>query len=55
MEGDFERASFYTSSSGSGWPVEKTGLALLNPIGGTPPARTAIARVNDTLRKVFAH
>jgi acetyl esterase len=30
-------------------------LALLNPITGTPPARAAIAQVNDTLRKVFAH
>ena len=30
-------------------------LALLNPIVGTPPARAAIAQVNDTLRTVFAH
>jgi acetyl esterase len=30
-------------------------LALLNPIAGTPPARAALAQVNDTLRTVFAH
>jgi acetyl esterase len=30
-------------------------LVLLNPITETPPARAAIAQVNDTLRKVFAH
>ena len=30
-------------------------LALLNPIAGTPPARAALAQVNDTLRSVFAH
>lgn len=30
-------------------------LALLNPITGTPPARAALAQVNDTLRTVFAH
>ena len=30
-------------------------LMLLNPIAGTPPARTALAHVNDTLRTVFAH
>jgi len=28
---------------------------LLNPITQTPPVRAAIAQVNDTLRKVFAH
>jgi acetyl esterase len=30
-------------------------LALLNPIALTPPARAALAQVNDTLRTVFAH
>jgi acetyl esterase len=30
-------------------------LVLLNPIAGTPPARAALAQVNDTLRTVFAH
>ena len=30
-------------------------LTLLNPIAGTPPARAALAQVNDTLRTVFAH
>ncbi len=30
-------------------------LTLLNPIVGTPPARAALAQVNDTLRTVFAH
>jgi acetyl esterase len=30
-------------------------VALLNPIAGAPPARAALAQVNDTLRKVFAH
>jgi acetyl esterase len=30
-------------------------LVLLNPIAGTPPARAALAQVNDTLRAVFAH
>ena len=30
-------------------------LALLNPIAGTPPARAALAQVNDTLRTIFAH
>ena len=28
-------------------------LVLLNPIMGTPPARAALAQVNDTLRTVF--
>jgi acetyl esterase len=30
-------------------------LVLLNPIAGTPPARAALAQVNDTLRMVFTH
>jgi acetyl esterase/lipase len=30
-------------------------LVLLNPIALTPPARAALAQVNDTLRTVFAH
>jgi len=30
-------------------------FVMLNPITGAPPARAAIAQVNDTLRKVFAH
>jgi len=30
-------------------------LTLLNPIAETPPARAALAQVNDTLRTVFAH
>ncbi len=29
-------------------------LVLLNPIAQTPPARAALAQVNDTLRTVFA-
>ncbi len=30
-------------------------LVLLNPIAETLPARAALAQVNDTLRRVFAH
>jgi len=30
-------------------------LALLNPIALTPPARAALAQINETLRTVFAH
>jgi acetyl esterase len=30
-------------------------LALLNSIALTPPARAALAQVNDTLRTAFAH